>query len=112
MKYETTTRKGQRFVLVPEHDFKALTGEFVSLPPRNPDGTRDVLSFARASIANTIITDRKSLGWSQAELARQAKMPVETLNRIERANRTADQATIEKIDRALRRGGRHKLKTA
>src|SRR5438105_6629124 len=111
MKYATTTRKGRRFVLVPEQEFKELTGEFVALPPRDADGTRDALSFARASIANTIISQRKALGLSQAQLARQAKVPVETLNRIERATRTADQATIEKIDRALRRSGKTRART-
>lgn len=112
MKYATTTRNGQRFVLVPEKVFKQMTGEFVTLPSRNSDGTRDALSFARASIANTIIAERKTLGWSQAELARQAKVHAETLNRIERATRTADQATIEKIDRALRRGAKATAKSA
>jgi ribosome-binding protein aMBF1 (putative translation factor) len=112
MDYETTTRKGKRFVLVPEDDFKRLAADLVPLPPAAADGTRDALAFARASIANSIITGRKALGWTQSELSRQAKVPLTTLNLIENAKRTADQSTIERIERAIRRGTKAQSKSA
>jgi transcriptional regulator with XRE-family HTH domain len=40
---------------------------------------------------------------SQAELARLSGIRVETLNRIEKAKNKPNVATIEKIDRGLRR---------
>jgi ribosome-binding protein aMBF1 (putative translation factor) len=103
---KTITRNGRRFVLVPEAEYRRLTqsAEFVPMPPAAKDGTLAALPSVRALIANRIIRARKSVGWSQAELARQAKVNVETLNRIERAKVTADQATISKIEKALQRG--------
>lgn len=50
-----------------------------------------------------IIRARRKLGLSQAELARLAGIHAETLNRIENAKNKPNVATVEKIDRALRR---------
>ena len=53
--------------------------------------------------ARDIIRARRKLGLSQAKLSRLAGIRVETLNRIETAKNKPNVATIEKIDRALRR---------
>ena len=106
MTIETITRRGRRFVLLPESDYRRLleAAEGPQLPSMDKNGTRAALPAVRALMAQSIIRDRKSLGWSQAELARQAKINVETLNRIEKARVTADQRTIERIEKALKRG--------
>jgi transcriptional regulator with XRE-family HTH domain len=59
-------------------------------------------------LGRDVVRDRERFGWSQAELARRAGVRVETLNRIETGRRTPSVATIEKIDEALRSGGRGK----
>jgi DNA-binding XRE family transcriptional regulator len=91
MTIETIRRRGKTYVLVEESEYERLTGEGVPAVP-----------FARASIAKTIIRQREALGWSQAELARRAKLQPATLNRIEKAKVTADEATIARIDRAFK----------
>ena len=50
-----------------------------------------------------IIRACRKLGLSQAELARRAGIRPETLNRIEQGKRSASVATVDKIDRALRK---------
>jgi ribosome-binding protein aMBF1 (putative translation factor) len=97
---ETITRGGRKFVLVPVDKWERLT-ELPPLPEADADGNVDAIEYARASIARTIISRRVEAGLSQAELARRARVRVETLNRIERAKVTADTATLSKIDRAL-----------
>jgi transcriptional regulator with XRE-family HTH domain len=67
------------------------------------NGNFDANAYARASLARKLIRDRRAAGFSQAELARRAGIRVETLNRIERLKLTPSVATVEKIDRALRR---------
>src|SRR4051794_28596267 len=103
---ETITKNGKRFVLLPESEYRRLTANsaFPTLPAPDKNGTRPALPSVRALLAQSIIRDRNTLGWSQAELARQARINVETLNRIEKARVTADQRTIERIDKALKRG--------
>jgi transcriptional regulator with XRE-family HTH domain len=59
------------------------------------------IDYARAVAARDIITARRRLGLSQAELARRAGIRVETLNRIERAKMTPSVATMGKIDGGL-----------
>ena len=102
---ETVEKHGTVYVLVPREAWQKISsGEVVmpELPPADKDGNRPALETARAIIARGIIRDRLALGWTQAELARQSGVRVDVLNRIERARVTADQATIERIDKALR----------
>lgn len=72
------------------------------LPKANRAGERDALAFARATIARGIIRDRVAAGLSQAELARRAKLQPAVLNRIEKAKVVPDEATMKRIDAALR----------
>jgi DNA-binding XRE family transcriptional regulator len=105
IKHEVINRKGRRFVLIDEKLFAGMLDQLQGLPPlpaADANGTREAIPFARVSIARNIIRQRKALGWSQRELARQAGVNVETLNRIEKARVTAETATIARLDRALR----------
>jgi transcriptional regulator with XRE-family HTH domain len=62
----------------------------------------------RAIIARGIIRDRVAAGLSQAGLARRAGIEPATLNRIERAKVTPDEATIRKIDKAIKQAMRNR----
>src|SRR5437773_194372 len=107
IEHEVIRRKGKRFVLLDEKIFAGIVDQMrdlPDLPPADADGTREALPFARVSIARNIIRQRKMLGWSQRELARQSGVNVETLNRIEKGRVIAETATIARLDRALRRG--------
>lgn len=72
------------------------------LPATGPDGNYPALEYAQASLARDIIGTRRRLGLSQAELARRAGIPPESLNRVERAKTNPTIKTVDKIDRALR----------
>jgi ribosome-binding protein aMBF1 (putative translation factor) len=103
---QTLTLDGKRFVVLPEADFLKLTGELPEpeLPPKNERGNYPALETMRALLARDIMRSRRALGWSQAELARRAGVPPETLNRIERGKHSASVATIDKLDKALKAG--------
>jgi ribosome-binding protein aMBF1 (putative translation factor) len=100
---------GTVYVLVPQDAWQRITigeMEMPELPPADAEGNREALPFMRAVIARGIIRDRLALGWSQSELSRRSGVRVETLNRIEKARVTADQATITRIDKSLRAGNK------
>ncbi len=73
------------------------------LPKPLANGNYDAVAFSRASLARKMILDRRASGLSQAELARRAGVRVETLNRIERCKLTPSVATVDKLDRAMKR---------
>lgn len=102
---ETIEKNGRVFVLVPQEAWsKIAAGEMrmPEMPPADENGNRPALQAARVLIARGIIRDRVALGWSQAELARKSRLNVETLNRIERAKVMPDEATIKRIDKAIK----------
>jgi ribosome-binding protein aMBF1 (putative translation factor) len=102
---QTITKAGKTFVLVPIKQWEKLSKtQLPALPKADAHGNVPAVEYARASIARQIISERTALGLSQAELARRARIRVETLNRIEKAKVVADTATIAKIDAALKRG--------
>lgn len=73
------------------------------LPKPLANGNYDAVAFARASLARKLIMERRSAGLTQAELARRAGVRVETLNRIEKLKLTPSVATVDKLDRAMRK---------
>lgn len=105
MKLTTTTRNGQRFVLVPADDFRRLTAldGLPPLPPMNADGTCNAIDYMRVSIARTLIRDRRAAGLSQRDLARLAGVRQETISRLETGKHTATVKVIDKLDRAIRK---------
>lgn len=64
------------------------------------------VEFARVSIARDIIRERRALGLSQQMLTDLAGVRQETLTRIETSKHTATIATIDKIDRALKKAAK------
>ena len=72
------------------------------LPPADEHGNRPAVAFARASIARSIVQERRAAGLSQEELARRAGLRQETISRIESGKHSPTVRTVERIDRALR----------
>lgn len=110
MSAATVTIEGKRFVILPEGEYERLRGHgegptdesgLPPLPKRLPSGNYPAIAYARAVTARDVITARRRMGLSQAELARRAGIRPETLNRIERARLTPSVATMQKIDRVL-----------
>jgi DNA-binding XRE family transcriptional regulator len=108
MSAATVTIDGKRFVILPESEYERLRGtrapgepDLPALPRRLSNGNYPAIEYARAVTARDVITARRRLGISQAELARRAGIRGETLNRIERAKLTPSVAVMQKIDRAL-----------
>lgn len=107
---KTIHMNGKAFVIVARDEYDRLTtlAKVAGLPPvPNPDrdGNYPAVEYARVSLARKIIRDRVAAGLNQKELARLAKVRVETLCRIETGRHTPSLATIHKIDRVLNRKG-------
>jgi ribosome-binding protein aMBF1 (putative translation factor) len=101
----TLNIRGQEFVVVPRREYERLVGardELPSLPRVSSDGSLDAIAYSRASIAREVIHRRQRLGLSQADLARKAKMRVETLNRVEKCRTAPSTRTMVRIERALK----------
>ena len=99
---QALTLDGKRYYLVDAVEYAKLRKPSLpKLPGKDSTGGIPAVAYIRALMARRIIQAREALGWSQAELARQAGVRVETLNRIENCKHSADPATIEKIDAAL-----------
>jgi len=113
----TFTMNGKRFVILPEIDYRRLRQRPASannddewglppLPAKLPSGNYPAVEYARAVTARDMIRSRRRLGLTQSDLARQAGVRVEVLNRIERAKLTASPAVMEKLDAVLTRANR------
>lgn len=115
MTVATITRKGRKFVLVPIEEYERMSGQDLPpFPPVDSDGTSNAIDFARASIARSLIADRRAAGLSQQQLAKLARVRQETISRIESGKQTATVRVIDKLDKAIQRAGRisAKRKTA
>lgn len=111
MPRQTVERKGKRFVLVEAGELRRLErlagvaddGELPPLPAADEEGNRPAIEYVRASIARSLIQERRQLGLTQEELARLAGVRQETISRLESAKHSPVVRTVEKIDRALKR---------
>jgi ribosome-binding protein aMBF1 (putative translation factor) len=79
---------------------RTITPKF---PAPDENGNFPAVQTGRVSIAREVIRRREAVGLSQKALAALAGIRLETVNRVERAQDTADTTTIAKIDRALKR---------
>ena len=101
--------KGEEYVIVPRQEFNEIVSRsdagtipLPPLPPPDKEGNTPAIALARASIAREIIQKMIAAGLTQAELARRSRVPRETLNRILKCTRTANEKTVVKIERALK----------
>jgi DNA-binding XRE family transcriptional regulator len=84
----------QTFCLLKKSDYQKLA--------REAEGPYvDAIPFARASIGRGLRRDRLKAGLTQAEVARKAKIRVETLCRLESGRGNPTVATVRAICRAL-----------
>jgi DNA-binding XRE family transcriptional regulator len=104
---QTVTLAGQRFVIIPESEYRRLRSERAesesgpALPGADAQDNYPAIDAMRVVLARDIMQGRRAAGLTQVELARRAGLRPETLNRIEKGKHTPSVATIEKIDRAL-----------
>jgi DNA-binding XRE family transcriptional regulator len=100
---QTITLGGQRFVVLPEADYRELVGETWEPPMPEPDaaGNFPAVEAARVVLARKIIRRRRAAGLTQAELAKRARVRVETISRLEHAKHSPNVATVDKILRTL-----------
>ena len=104
MKLETITRKGKRFVLVPESQYARLARRTsVAAVAAGGCGRHQRCNrICAASIARRLITERRAAGLSQEQLARMAGVRQETVSRIEGGKHTATVRVISKLEGALK----------
>jgi ribosome-binding protein aMBF1 (putative translation factor) len=102
---QTLTIDGKRYYLLDEAEYTRLrkSETMPPLPGKDETGGVPAVAYVRALIARRIIEARTKRGWSQAELARKAGLRAETVNRIEKCKQSADLASIDKLDAALKR---------
>jgi len=106
LRITTVTLAGQRFVILPEAEYRRLRGKTSEeaepvLPAPDARGNYPAVEAARVLLARKIIRRRRAAGLSQVELARRAGVRVETLSRLEHAKHSPNVATVDKIVRAL-----------
>lgn len=73
--------------------------------PRLPDGGYTI-QHVRISLANKMRAARKAAGLTQTQLAKLARVRVETVSRLENALHMPGSRTFARIDRALKRAGK------
>ena len=100
---QTIVLSGERFVILPEAEYRKLKREQgePTLPRPDVNGNYPAAQALRALLARKILRRRRALGLTQAKLAKLAKIRPETLNRLEQGKHTPTLETINKIDRAL-----------
>ncbi|MGA2033669.1 MAG: helix-turn-helix domain-containing protein [Thermoguttaceae bacterium] len=100
---QTVTLGGQRFVILPEADYRELVGETWEPPLPQPDakGNYAAVESARVLLARKIMRRRRAVSLTQAELANRAGVRLETLSRLEHAKHSPNVATVDKILHAL-----------
>lgn len=105
---------GERFVIVPEAEFRRLrsAGALPPLPAADEEGHIPAIEFIRSTIARDIINERRNLKLTQADLAKLAGVRQETVSRIESGRHKANTRTIEKIDKALKRASARRRKAS
>jgi len=107
MTVRNVTMDGRDYVLIPRKQWEKFsrrshtdTQSAPKLPPPLPDGTYS-LQHVRISLANKVASRRKAAGITQAQLARLARVRVETISRLENGLHMPNTTTFDKIDRAL-----------
>jgi DNA-binding XRE family transcriptional regulator len=100
---QTITLAGERFVILPEVEYRKLKGEQGEpmLPRHDAKGNYPAVEALRVILARKILKRRREAALTQVKLAKLAGIRPETLNRLEQGKHTPSMETINKIDRAL-----------
>jgi DNA-binding XRE family transcriptional regulator len=109
------TLDGKEYVMIPRREWDSMvrpqSSKATSItkplkqPPRLPDGTFTI-EHVRISLANKIAARRKAAGLTQAQLAKLARVRVETISRLENGLHMPGVGTFDRIERALDRAGK------
>jgi transcriptional regulator with XRE-family HTH domain len=67
-----------------------------------PSGLYPAIDYGRASLAKKLSGQRRKAGLSVEQLAKKAKVSVQTVHQLERGEKPASIAAIDRIDRVLR----------
>jgi DNA-binding XRE family transcriptional regulator len=110
----TIQLKGQRFVIVPEDEYRHMRdltrdlheGDGPALPKADTKGNVPAVQYMRAGLARRLIHRRRQAGLTQAQLAHRAGIRAETLCRIEKGKMTPGTLVFQKIHRALEQAQR------
>ncbi len=100
---QTLTLGGQRFVVMPEREYRRLTGETPGpdLPPPDGSGNYPAVETMRAILAQKLISARRTAKLTQAALAKLAGVRVETVKRLESGKHSPNIAAVDKIHAAM-----------
>jgi DNA-binding XRE family transcriptional regulator len=104
---------GKEFVVIERDEYDRLIAadvgvanhELPKLPVPDARGNVPAVEYGRKLLARRLVLARRRAGLTQAELARRAKIRVETLNRLEKGRHNPDETTFNKIEAALRAQG-------
>src|SRR5438094_78604 len=113
MTVQTLQLAGKEFVVIERAEYERLarakSGEegLPPLPTADENGNVPAVAYGRALLARRLVQARRRAGLTQAELARRAKIRVETLNRLEKGRHNPDEATFNKIEAVLKATGVH-----
>src|SRR5437667_56532 len=86
-------------------DARVADEDLPPLPAPDARGNVPALEYGRKLLARRLVMARKRAGMTQADLARRARIRVETLNRLEKGRHNPDESTYTKIEAALRAKG-------
>ena len=87
------------------YSIRSTNDELPTLPAPDFRGNVPAVEYGRKLLARRLVLARRRAGLTQAELARRAKIRVETLNRLEKGRHNPDETTFNKIEAALRAQG-------
>ncbi|HVT91091.1 MAG TPA: helix-turn-helix transcriptional regulator [Tepidisphaeraceae bacterium] len=113
MSIQTLHIAGKDFVVIERGEYDRLIAadvgvadsELPALPQPDSKGNVPAVEYGRKLLARRLVLARRRAGITQAELARRAKIRVETLNRLEKGRHNPDEATFNKIEAVLRSEG-------
>lgn len=91
---------GIEYVILEKSEFEQLTESRVG---HGAKGEVDAITFTRELLADRLSAAMKRAGWNQADVAKRARVRVETISRIMNRKHTVDATTWDKIDAAFRR---------
>ena len=96
--YQRIQLDGKWYAVLPEDDFQALTREKTASTAHDE---LDAFNVSDQRLADRLVQRRKEAGLTQKDLAKQAGLRVETLNRIEKGRTTPDFKSIRKLVQAI-----------
>jgi DNA-binding XRE family transcriptional regulator len=107
LQYQLLKLGDERYAVLPEHVLKRLMKQAGVQPllsePVSPEPEWEPSALNAQAISEHLVKRRERIALSQADLARQAGVRVETLNRIERGKTNPDFSTIRKLVTAIRK---------